>query len=206
MKLRIFKTLTCALTVVMFAGVAVRAIAQEKDTKTLKVSTEQISDERLTVYHDFMSDWYYADAPEKYLAIETIPLRQDWSGDPAACMKGMELEAMDAGVVHHFTEADTLKIASKRLQLYDLKAALAKAEQDDESQPGANGHALQREQIKASSMKLLTFSEIQFDKKHEHAILHYTYSCDPDALCLTFNTVILTKSKGVWKTTGECAN
>jgi hypothetical protein len=203
MKLSVLKAIACALVVVMPVTVAVRTPAQNTETKP-KVSTEQINDERLAVYHAFINSWSYKDASDKYLVTETIPLAQDWSGNPAACLKGFEMEAMDAGVVHRFTEADKLKIGGDRLQLYDRTGAIAKAKEEDRINSDMNRSAMTRVAMSEEHKRILTFSEIQFDKKHEHAILHYIYLCNPGNLCLNFDTLILAKSDGGWKKAGTC--
>ena len=49
---------------------------------------------------------------------------------------------------------------------------------------------------------LFTFSEIAFDKRHQHAVLAYSFVCG--GLCGHGNTIVLRKVGGKWKPRKTC--
>jgi hypothetical protein len=51
---------------------------------------------------------------------------------------------------------------------------------------------------------VFTLSEIMFDKKHQRALVSYSFVCG--ALCGNGNTLILTKAKGNWRVSKTCSS
>jgi hypothetical protein len=179
--------------------------AQADDESKPKVSKEQLSDERVAVYHDFLVNWMGKEIGNVNLAIQTMPLDKDWAGDPEGCRKGLELEAVTAGETHYFRAVDGWKIGGEKLRL--VVAETQEEEIKKQSDPGMGirkGQSVEEAVDNGFRNGLFTFSEIQFDKKHEHAILKFSFHCG--MLCGHGGTVVLTKKDGVWKQTSECGN
>ena len=179
--------------------------AQADDESKPKVSKEQLSDERVAVYHDFLTNWMGKEIGNVNLAIQTMPLEKDWAGDPAGCSKGLELEPVTAGETHYFRAVDGWKIGGEKLRLVvaEVQEEIIK-KKSDPSVGMSKGHGVDEAVENSFRNGLFTFSEIQFDKKHEHAILKFSFHCG--MLCGHGGTVVLTKKDGVWKQTSECGN
>lgn len=180
----------------------VRAAQSDDENKT-KVSKEQLSDERVAVYHDFLASWMGTEIAQVNLAIETIPLDKDWAGDPEGCRKGLELEPVTAGETHYFRAVDGWRIGGDKLRLVVAETQEEEIKKNDPWSGIKQGHSVDDSVRNGFNHGLFSFSEIQFDKKHEHAILKFSFHCG--SLCGNGGTVVLTKTKDGWKQTGECA-
>lgn len=180
----------------------VRAAQSDEATKPT-VSKEPLSDERVAVYRDFLANWMGTEIGNVNLAIQTMPLEKDWAGDPEGCRKGLELEPIAVGETHYFRAVDGWKIGGEKLRL--VVPEVQEEEIKQQSDPGMGirkGQSVDEAVANGFRNGLFTFSEIQFDKKHEHAILKFSFHCG--SLCGHGGTVVLTKSKDGWKQSGEC--
>ena len=182
------------------AGLAQTRDASEKPAPT--VSKARFTDEQVAVYRDFLKSWMGDEIQTVNLAIETVPIAREGYNGIGDCLKGFEAEEMPPNVVHRFIALDAWKIGGAKVRLVVGDVQRDDVNQNDPSQSIGKGMPIESAVRNGFNHGLFTFSEIQFDKKHEHAILTYSFICG--RLCGNGGSVVLTKTDGVWKVTGRC--
>ncbi len=166
------------------------------------VSKKPLTEEQVGVYHDLLMSWMQDELTTLNLAIETVPLKREGYEGIQDCLKDFDAEPMPPNVVHRFRAVDGWHIGGDKLRLVVGDLQNQEVEKNDPWNGIKNGKSIEDSVRNGFNHGLFTFSEIQFDKKHERAILTYRFYCG--RLCGNGGTVVLTKKDGVWKTTGRC--
>lgn len=186
----------------LLRGIGAAQTSDESTKSAPVVSKTPLTDEQVQVYHDFLKSWMLDEVETVNLAIETVPLERDGYNGIGDCLKDFDAEAMPKNMVHRFIAVDGWKIGRAKLRLVVADVQRGEVEKNDPGKTIGQGKSIETAVQNGFNHGLVTFSEIQFDKKHEHAILTYSFFCGQ--LCGNGGTVVLTKKDGVWKRSGRC--
>lgn len=169
-----------------------------------KVSADPLSAEQLAVYRAVLAGWMQSDGPPTNLSVQTVPLQDSigYSGNKE-CGKGLSLEPLPEVTVHRFRPQDLLQLGAERaLTLIDPERGNKEVDTNDPGKAIRGGQSIDNAVRNGFAHGLITVSEIQFDKKHEHAIVSYGFRCG--GLCGNGGTVVVEKKDGVWKFQSRC--
>jgi hypothetical protein len=190
------------ITPVLFPLAVLAQTGDGGDKPAPTLSTERFTDEQVGVYHDFLQSWMQEEIQTVNLAIRTVPLQRDGFEGIQDCLKDFDAEPMPPNVIHTFIAYDGWRIGGDKLRLVVGELQRSEVEKNDPMNGIKQGNSIEDSVRNGFNHGLFTFSEIQFDKKHERAILTYSFFCG--RLCGNGGTVILSKKDGTWKTTGRC--
>jgi hypothetical protein len=194
----------CAPIALCLALFAFACAADAQDGAKLAVSLNPLTAEELAVYNAVLAGWISKDTPVVNLADRTVPLG---GADPAGggapgCGKGLDLELLSPTLVHEFHVGDVAKLGSAKIVLVNSKRGDQDVKENDPWKSIQKGRSVEDSVRNGFAHGLFTLSEIQFDKKHEHAIVSYSFVCG--GLCGNGATVILEKSNGGWRVAKQC--
>lgn len=185
----------------MVAGTV--ALAQETPEPKLKMSDKPMTADQLSVYRVILHGWMDDGKHSIHLSMATTPLDRAEMG-VADCEKRLDLEELDATLIHRFRTEDLPQLGSNKIELVDPeKQAQEVADNDPEKHIGKEssiGAAVRN----GFNHGLVTLSEIRFDKSHTHAIVWYGFTCG--RLCGNGGDVLLEKKHGVWGIKDHCSN
>lgn len=180
----------------------------QDDAPKAKVSPDPLTDEQIVVYRAVLGG--YSNGSKEILNVsdktETLDLSQDKD-----CLKGIDLEPTNTSiqVVHRLD--DRVTNMKKNSVLVDAELQQKKIEENDPQKLMKRaideGERVTKKQIgdsvnQAFRTGLFTFSEIAFDKRHQYAVLAYSFDCG--TLCGHGNTIILKKVGEKWKQVKTC--
>ena len=137
---------------------------------------------------------------------ETLDLSEDKD-----CLKGIEMDAgnTSTSLVHRLD--GRVRKMKKDTTLVDAELQQKKGEENDPQKLMKraidDGERVTEKQLDRSlrgafAAGLFTFSEIAFDRRHQHAVLAYSFVCG--GLCGHGNTIVLKKIGGKWKQSKTC--
>ena len=174
----------------------------QKDAKP-SVSPDPLTAEQLAVYRAVLANWMTQDVPAMNLSIQTVKPEQFGPVVIADCAKGLELEPAPGTVVHRFRQQDLAQLGTGRtFTLVDPEQGSKEVQKNDPEKTMGDAQSIEDSVRNAFAHGLTTLSEIQFDKKHEHAIVSYGFRCG--GLCGNGGTVVMEKKDGVWKIQNSC--
>ena len=186
-------------TAIATLSLAFVALSQE-DAPKAKVSSDPLTEEQIAVYRTALATLNVADQTE------TLDLSEDKD-----CLKGIDLDPGDTSisVVHRLD--DRVTKMKKNIVLANGELQQKKVEENDPQKlmkRAIDGSERVTEKQLDGSLReafatgLFTFSEIAFDKRHQHAVLAYSFVCG--GLCAHGNTIVLRKVGGKWKQRKAC--
>jgi len=172
------------------------------------ISNTPLTEEQIAVYRAVLAS--YSNGSNEILNVAEKTVTLDLSEDQD-CLKGIALESNKgaSSFVHRFDER--LASAKKNIVLVDPEAQQKKVEENDPQKLMKraidDGQRVTDKQLDDSlhhafAAGLFTFSEIAFDKKHQHAVLAYSFVCG--GLCGHGNTIVLKKVGERWKEIRTC--
>lgn len=181
---------------------------QQDDAPKAKVSPDPLTEEQISVYRAVLGS--YSNGSNTALNVadktETLDLSEDKD-----CLKGIEMDAGNTSTsVVHRLDARVTKM-KKDIALVDAELQQKKVEENDPQKLMKraidDGERVTEKQLDSSlrgafAAGLFTFSEIAFDKRHQHAVLAYSFVCG--GLCGHGNTIVLKKMGGKWKQSKTC--
>jgi hypothetical protein len=174
--------------------------AQKADPKAVK---KELSEDRLRVYSDFLKIWRTADIPVLNIAMDLDTVEGSGPDAEDGCSKSFTAESMPKEPVRQFSVSDANKLGQGYVSLVDRYAQLKDVEKFDPSNTIQRGESVDAAVRNGFSHGVFSFSEIQFDKTHEHATLTYSFYCGKE--CGTGATVVLTKTDlGYWTISSRC--
>jgi hypothetical protein len=192
------------LTLALAYTVSSVLVAQDAKPK-LEVSKARLTAEQVAVYRAVLKDYIKGGDGSLNIANKTVPLDQSEIKSGDGCLRGIELEkTTQARSAVHVMDSSVL--ISAKMVLVDPDKQKDKIDQNDPSRliRGAieEGEKVREEQIgdsvkQAFQTGLFTFSEIVFDRQHQHAVLSYAFHCGE--LCGHGNTMVLRKVDKKWK-------
>ena len=194
-------------TAIATLSLALVALSQG-DAPKAKVSSDPLTEEQIAVYRTVFDS--YSNGSNATLNVadqtETLDLSEDKD-----CLKGIDLDPgnTSTSVVHRLDNRVTKmkknivlvngELQQKRVEENDpqklMKRAIDGGERVTEKQ-------LDGSLREAFATGLFAFSEIAFDKRHQHAVLAYSFVCG--GLCGHGNTIVLRKVGGKWKQRKTC--
>ena len=167
-----------------------------------RVSPAPLSAEQLAVYRVVLHGWMEGDVPTINLADKTIQLETEGPISDEGCAKGLEMEPASPSIVHRFRAEDLAHLGSDKIVLVDEDRQSKEVAENDPERGIGRGKSIDDAVRNGFSHGLVTLSEIQFDKAHNHAIVAYGFRCG--GLCGNGGTWILEKQDGVWVRKSRC--
>jgi hypothetical protein len=194
-------------TAIATLSLALVALSQE-DAPKAKVSSDPLTEEQIAVYRTVFDS--YSNGSNATLNVadqtETLDLSEDKD-----CLKGIDLDPgnTSTSVVHRLDNRVTKmkqnivlvngELQQKKVEENDPQKLMKRAIDDGERVTEKQLDGSLRE---AFATGLFAFSEIAFDKRHQHAVLAYSFVCG--GLCGHGNTIVLRKVGGKWKQRKTC--
>lgn len=164
------------------------------------VSDKALTAEQLAIYREVLKGWMDDGKSPLHLSIQTVPIDRD----ELACMKGLSLEKRNLRLVHRFRPDDLPKLGSGRMSLVDPEQQQKEIEKNDPGTAIRNGQSVDEAVSNGFAHGLVTLGEIQFDEKHQRAVVWFGFRCG--GLCGNGGTVVLEKKNGIWhKKTRPCS-
>jgi hypothetical protein len=194
-------------TAIATLSLALVALSQE-DAPKAKVSSDPLTEEQIAVYRTVLDS--YSNGSNATLNVadqtETLDLSEDKD-----CLKGIDLDPgnTSTSVVHRLDNRVTKM--KQNIVLVNGELQQKKVEENDPQKLMKRaidgGERVTEKQLDGSLREafatgLFAFSEIAFDKRHQHAVLAYSFVCG--GLCGHGNTIVLRKVGGKWKQRKTC--
>jgi hypothetical protein len=175
------------------------------------VSRDPMTDEQIAVYRAVLQDYLKDSKDSLNLADKTEVMEGGWTSFDGTCPKNRDLEATQTSgpLVHRFSAAAVL---DKRIVIVDPSEQQKKIDKGDPQNlmmRAIDDHVSVSDTELDDSIKqafkngVFTLSEIVFDKKHQRALVSYSFVCG--SLCGNGNTLILTKARSSWKVSKTCS-
>jgi len=186
------------------------AARSRDDAPKLKVSGESLTAEQTAVYRAVLQDIQKDSKDTLNLANTTESIRQSAALFNGACPKTPQPQvAQDASsVVHHLDPALVLKLKivlvepgpqEEKIKNGDPAILMKRVIDDRQDVPQKQIDDATERAVKNG---LLTLSEIIFNKKHNRALVSYSFVCGE--LCGYGNVLVLTKVGEKWKIYKTC--
>ena len=196
----------CTVLVVVLSFIA----HAQDDAPKLKVSGESLTAEQTAVYRAVLQDIQKDSEDTLNLANTTEPIGQSAVPFNGACPKTPQLEVAQgsSSVVHHL---DSALVLNSKILLVDPGAQEEKIKNGDPAilmkRVIDDRQDVPQKQIddateRAVKNGLLTLSEIIFNKKHNRALVSYSFACGE--LCGYGNILVLKKVGDKWKIYKTC--
>jgi hypothetical protein len=175
--------------------------ADESEPPEPTLSKKPLSAEAIVIYRIVLKEYRGDEQSVLHLSNRTILITHTGVTAEDGCMKPEEIEAQP-NVIHLLSNADVKKLGDAKLELVDAQVLQHDMEMHDPRNGIQAGQSIDSAVSNGFAHAQFTLSEIQFDKKHEHAIVSYSFICG--RLCGHGGTMQFTKVKGVWTKTGRC--
>jgi hypothetical protein len=182
--------------------------APQDDTPKAKVSADHLTDEQVAVYRAVLDN--YSNGSKAALNVADTTDTLDLSEDKD-CLKGIDLEPSKTSTLAVHRLDNRVTNMKKNIVLVDAEPQQKKIEENDPQKLVTRaidgGETVTEKQLndsinQAFGTGLFTFSEIAFDRRHQHAVLAYSFVCG--GLCGHGNTIVLRKVGGKWKQSKTC--
>lgn len=180
----------------------------QDDAPKAKVTPDPPTDEQIAVYRAVLGS--YSNGSKEILNVADKTETLNFSEDKD-CLKGIDLEPSitSTQAIHKLDDRMTKgrkdivlvdgELQQKRIEENDPQKLMKRAIDDGEKVTEKQMDDSLRHAFAAG---LFTFSEIVFDKRHQHAVLAYSFVCG--GLCGHGNTIILKKVGEKWKQIKTC--
>lgn len=196
------------LTVVVATLSLTLGATPQDDAPKTKLSPDPLTEDQVAVYRDVLDG--YSNGSNTALNVadktETLDLSEDKD-----CLKGIEMDTGNTSTsVVHRLDGRVTKM-KKDITLVDAELQQKKVEENDPQKLMKraidDGERVTEKQLDSSlrdafTAGIFTFSEIVFDKRHQRAVLAYSFVCG--GLCGHGNTIVLKKIGGKWKQSKTC--
>jgi hypothetical protein len=177
--------------------------SQNEATGKPGVSNAPLTSEQLAVYRGAAAAWFENDKGGTNLATLTDPVDQGGFGYDKKCAAVKGLEAIDPKVVHRFRSEDLAQLGSIKFRLVDPDDQRKEIGNNDPGKAIRNGTSVDEAVTNGFHHALFTFSEIQFDKEHNSAVVSFSIVCG--RLCGNGSTMVMKRqSNGEWKRIRSC--
>ncbi|MFP5235692.1 MAG: hypothetical protein ACLGSD_07300 [Acidobacteriota bacterium] len=196
-RLPIMFAVLCSLSISQFVT------AQSAEPKP-KVSPDPLTSEQLAVYKAVLHGWMDDGESTVRLQAVTDPFPTGGAFDSRDCLKGMDMEPDNPGLIHRFRTEDLSQLGSGRIRLVDPEKQRKEVEQNDPGRAIANGASVDDAVKNGFAHGRTWLSEIRFDKTHTHAVVFYGFICG--SLCGNGGTIILEKKANGWTREAQCSN
>lgn len=191
--LRVIVRLACIALVGALVLAANDSHLLASDTKEPIVSEKPLTSEQLAIYHEILRNWMDDGKHSVNLALNTVPLEEE----AKTCVKNVQMEVPDSAIVHRFRPEDLSRLGSNKIRLVDPESQAKEIKENDPGKAIRNGKSVDQAVENGFAHGLVTLSEIQFDEKHEVAVVWYGFTCG--GLCGNGATVVFEKKNGAWQ-------
>jgi hypothetical protein len=165
------------------------------DTKS-KVSNSPMDRDQVAVYHAFLAT-YSNGTKSDHLNLAERTSRLELSDAGNACLRGISIELGPAeSILHQFDPKVPLRA---NITLVDPDEQGRKVRANDPHNTMRQGKSVDRAVEGAFASGLLTLSEVAFDKKHEYAVMRFSFWCG--GLCGHGGMIVYQKRNGKWERT-----
>ena len=187
-------------------------VAAQNDVPQPRVSKDPLTDEQVAVYRAVLLDYLKDSKDSLNLSDKTRAIEGAWTSFDGSCPKNHVQDVTQSShpIVHRFPPTTVL---DKRIVIVDPSEQQKKIDKGDPQnlvKRAIDDHVPVSDTELDDSIKrafkhgVFTLSEIMFDKKHQRALVSYSFVCG--ALCGNGNTLILTKAKGNWRVSKTCSS
>jgi hypothetical protein len=187
-------------------------VAAQNDVPQPSVSKDPLTDEQVAVYRAVLQDYLKDSKDSLNLADKTEVLEGAWTSFDGSCPKNHVQDVTQSShpIVHRFSPTTVL---DKRIVIVDPSEQQKKIDKGDPQnlvKRAIDDHVPVSDTELDDSIKqafkqgVFSLSEIMFDKKHQRALVSYSFVCG--SLCGNGNTMILTKAKGNWRVSKTCSS
>ena len=187
-------------------------VAAQNDVPQPRVSKDPLTDEQVAVYRAVLLDYLKDSKDSLNLSDKTRAMEGAWTSFDGSCPKNHVQDVTQSShpIVHRFPPTTVL---DKRIVIVDPSEQQKKIDKGDPQnlvKRAIDDHVPVSDTELDDSIKrafkhgVFTLSEIMFDKKHQRALVSYSFVCG--ALCGNGNTLILTKAKGNWRVSKTCSS
>lgn len=197
-------SLLLCVVVFFIIGFARYSGAQPPASVQPRMSDQPLSVDQLAVYKAILATWMYDGKQPLNLATQTDLFPMDGAFDSHDCLKGLDLEPAQEGVVHRFRPEDVASLKPANVRLVDREAQEKEVDNYDPGKAIRQGKSIDSALRNGFAHGVAWFSEIRFDKSHAHAGVFYGFRCG--SLCGNGGTAILEKENGVWKLKSQCSS
>jgi len=170
---------------------------QQSQKMKPNVSDQPFTTEELAVYQAMLSSWFQGEKAAVNLSFQTDAIDTDDPSFDKKCLKGLNLEKMPRAQVHRFRGEDITHLGSVSFRLVDPDQQTREVADNDPGKAIREGKPVDDAVSNGFAHGLMTLSEIQFDKDHEHAVVSFSFFCW--RLCGHSTTMLMEKKKnGIW--------
>jgi len=178
------------------------APAQQPSEAPPKVADQPLTAEQLAVYRAMLVSWFQGEKAKVNLAVITDPIDSTGGSSDKACLKGLSLNTVSAGLVHRIRQQDLAQLGPFEFHLVEPKAGQSEVSENDPGKAIRKGAPVDDAVKNGFAHGLLTVGEIQFDVTHTHALVSFSFVCG--GLCGNGTTLLMEKRDGVWKKKAQC--
>ena len=177
-----------------------------------RLSKDPLTAEQVAIYRAVLEQYVENDfSAALNIANRTEALDSAWPEGQMGCSKRLTMEAApQRPIVHRVSPAVVL---GSKMVLVDPERQAKLVKQNDpqklvhkaiDKHEPVSDKDLDDSVKRAFATGLFTFSEILFDRSHQHAILQYSFWCG--SLCGHGKTLVMKKSAGKWHIEKECSD
>jgi hypothetical protein len=160
---------------VVAALVALPVRAQDQQEKKPVLSMSHLSDKQIAVYKAVLREWMSHEMPTVNLAALTKLAEPDGMQGYKDCAKGLEIEK-PSEMIHRFMQADAARMAPDgAITLLEPRRGNEQVHENDPEQGMRRGQSIEDAVKNGFAHGLFSFTEIIFDKAHQHAIVSYGF-------------------------------
>ena len=190
------------MTRIQFVSLALLIIfASVADAKSkFTLSTMPMSADQIAVYKAFLISYSNGSNLSHINLADTTVVLDATESDTNNCLNGITVDDPEQlkSSIHKFT-ADVSLPSSFRL--VDPSKQLKIIKKNDPSRTISGGKPVKDAVETAFDAGILTLSEVAFDKRHEYAVLSFSFYCGQ--LCAHGETIVFQKQNGQWKRTNR---
>jgi len=172
-----------------------------KEPPAPAVNKKPLTNDQFEIYKVLLKSYRRNDHATLHLSDRTVLIVHTAVTADDGCMKPEQIEPQP-NEIHLFSKSDLKKLDDENLILVDSLEQRRETEANDPWNGIKAGQSIDTAVRNGFAHAEFTLSEIQFDIKHEHAIVSYSFICG--RLCGHGGTMQLAKVNGVWTKTGLC--
>jgi len=172
------------------------------DEKKPIVSDKPLSAEQLAIYRAVLKRFLSDDSGGLNLSIQTVPVETEGPFAGHDCVKGLDMEPVQPNIVHAFKNDDLSRLGVSSLRLVDPDQQGKEVKKNDPGKTIRKGVSVDDAVKNGFAHALFSLSEISFDKKHEHAIVSYSFWCG--SLCGNGGSLVLVRKGEKWSFQTQC--
>ena len=176
--------------------------AQASDEKKPVVSDKPLTAEQLAIYRTVLKQYLSGEHGTLNLSIRTVPVETESPFAGHDCSKTLDMEPIQPNIVHSFKPDDLTRLDISSLRLVDPDQQGREVKKNDPGKKIRQGVSVDDTVKNGFAHALFSLSEIWFDKKHERAVVSYSFWCG--SLCGNGGTLVIAKKGDQWSVKTRC--